>query len=119
MPAIIAALEASSAEWARQTAEELRTRSPLMLHVTLEQIRRARHMALADELRMERDLVYHCFHQRAGADSETVEGIRALAVDKDHAPRWNPARIEDITPDMVAPLVVSPWAAHDHPRAGL
>lgn len=75
MAAIIAALEAASAEWARQKAEELRTRSPLMLHVTLEQIRRARHMALADELRMERDLVYHCFHQRAGADSETVEGI--------------------------------------------
>ena len=119
MPAIIAALEASSAEWARQTAEELRTRSPLMLHVTLEQIRRARHMALADELRMERDLVYHCFHQRAGADSETVEGIRALAVDKDHAPRWNPARIEDITPEMVARFFVSPWAPKGHPLAGL
>jgi hypothetical protein len=37
-----------------------------------------------------------------GAASETVEGIRALAVDKDHAPRWNPARIEDVTPAMVA-----------------
>ena len=119
MAAIIAALEAASAEWARQTAEELRTRSPLMLHVTLEQIRRARHMALADELRMERDLVYHCFHQRAGADSETVEGIRALAVDKDHAPRWNPARIEDITPEMVARFFVSPWAPKGHPLAGL
>lgn len=119
MPAIIAALEASSAEWARQTAEELRTRSPLMLHVTLEQVRRARHMNLADELRMERDLVHHCFHLREVADSETVEGIRALAVDKDHTPRWNPARIEDIAPDMVAPFFVSPWAAQDHPLAGL
>ena len=55
----------------------------------------------------------------ATGDSETVEGIRALAVDKDHTPRWNPARIEDITPDMVAPFFVSPWAAQDHPLAGL
>ena len=75
----------------------LRHRSPLMLHVVLEQLRRARGMTLADDLRMERDLVRHCFHTahlgRSGAASETVEGIRALAVDKDHAPRWNPARI--------------------------
>lgn len=119
VPAIVAALESADGDWARHTAEELRTRSPLMLHVTLEQIRRARHMGLADELRMERDLVHHCFHLRSGRDSETVEGIRALAVDKDHQPRWNPARIEDITPEMVAPFFVSPWAPAAHPLAGL
>ena len=43
----------------------------------------------------------HCFHLRPGAASETLEGIRALVVDKDHAPRWNPARIDDVTPEMV------------------
>ncbi|QTD43679.1 enoyl-CoA hydratase/isomerase family protein [Ottowia testudinis] len=116
---IVTALEAADSDWARHTAAELRTRSPLMLHVTLEQVRRARHMDLADELRMERDLVHHCFHLREGAASETVEGIRALAVDKDHAPRWHPARIEDITPGMVAPFFVSPWAPPDHPLADL
>ena len=119
VPAILAALEASDSVWARDTAAELRTRSPLMLHVTLEQIRRARGMTLADELRMERDLVHHCFHLRAGAESETVEGIRALAVDKDHAPRWSPARVEDITPEMVARFFVSPWRAEQHPLAEL
>ena len=119
MPAIVAALKAADSTWARETAAELRTRSPLMLHVTLAQIRRARGMGLADELRMERDLVHHCFHLREPAASETVEGIRALAVDKDHAPRWNPARIEDIRPDMVAPFFVSPWAPSQHPLASL
>jgi enoyl-CoA hydratase len=68
---------------------------------------------------MERDLVRHCFHtrhlQRSGASSETVEGIRALAVDKDHQPRWQPARIEDVTPEMVSPFFVSPWPAEGHP----
>ena len=119
VPAIVGALEAADSAWARDTAAELRTRSPLMLHVTLEQIRRARGMALADELRMERDLVHHCFHLREGQGSETVEGIRALAVDKDHAPRWNPERIEDIRPDMVAPFFVSPWEPVAHPFASL
>ena len=103
--------------------EALHKRSPLMLAVTLEQIRRARHMNLSDELRMERDLVRHSFHpthlQRTPAQSDTVEGIRALAVDKDHAPRWLPAHIHDVTADMVTPFFNSPWPAHDHPLMDL
>ncbi len=115
---IVAALEAGGSEWAGHTAAVLRRRSPLMLHVVLEQVRRARGLGLADDLRMERDLVRHCFHLRPGA-SETVEGVRALAIDKDHSPRWNPARIEDVTPEMVEPFFRSPWPAHAHPLRGL
>jgi enoyl-CoA hydratase/carnithine racemase len=115
VPTIIAALEATDSDWARQTATTLRQRSPLMLHVVLDQIRRARGMGLADDLRMERDMVHRCFHLRPGAASETVEGIRALAVDKDHAPRWNPARIEDVTPAEVAAFFESPWPVDEHP----
>ncbi|MDD2712097.1 MAG: enoyl-CoA hydratase/isomerase family protein [Simplicispira sp.] len=116
--AIVAALEAADGEWERATAATLRKRSPLMQHVVLEQVRRAREMGLADDLRMERDLVRHCFYLRPG-QSETIEGIRALAVDKDHTPKWLPARIEDVTPDMVAPFFVSPWPAVAHPLASL
>ena len=116
--AIVAALEAAGSEWASATAATLRKRSPLMQHVVLEQIRRARQMGLADDLRMERDLVRHCFYLRPG-QSETLEGIRALAVDKCQAPQWQPARIEDVTPEMVAPFFVSPWPAHAHPLAHL
>ncbi len=117
--AIVSALEAADDDWARETAAALRKRSPLMLNVVLEQIRRARAMSLADDLRMERDLVRHCFQLRPIAASETVEGIRALAVDKDHAPRWNPARLEDVTPEMVRPFFESPWPAHAHPLRAL
>ncbi|HSV54486.1 MAG TPA: enoyl-CoA hydratase/isomerase family protein [Burkholderiaceae bacterium] len=116
---IAASLEADGSTWAQETAAALRKRSPLMLHVVLEQIRRARDMSLADDLRMERNLVRHCFHLRPGAQSETVEGIRALAVDKDHSPKWHPARIEDVTPEMVAPFFESPWPAHAHPLRAL
>ncbi len=120
---MLQALEAQSDDWSKHTATTLRHRSPLMLHVVLEQLRRARGMGLADNLRMERDMVRHCFHTahlaRSGPASETVEGIRALAVDKDHQPRWNPVRAEDVTPEMVAPFFVSPWPASAHPLRGL
>ncbi len=120
---MLAKLQADGSEWAQHTIAALRKRSPLMLHVTLELIRRARSMNLADDLRLERDLVRHCFHnkhlQRSGAATETAEGIRALAVDKDHHPKWNPARIEDITPEMVQPFFDSPWPAAAHPLRDL
>lgn len=117
---IITTLEAESATntWAGTTAQALRKRSPLMLHVVLEQVRRARSMDMAQDLRMERDLVRHCFHLRPG-QSETVEGIRALAIDKDQSPRWNPPRIEDVSDDMWQPFFQSPWPAAAHPLAAL
>ena len=105
--------------WAKKTAAVLRKRSPLMLHVTLEQIRKARGMTLADDLRMERDMVHNCFNLRPGATSETVEGIRALAVDKDYTPHWNPERIEDVKPGMADAFFASPWASDSHPLKAL
>ena len=113
---MVDALEkAKDDRWAQKTATVLRKRSPLMLHVTLEQIRRARQMTLADDLRMERDMVQHCFYDRPGTASETVEGIRALAVDKDYTPVWNPGRIEDVKPGMADAFFVSPWKPEEHP----
>jgi enoyl-CoA hydratase/carnithine racemase len=106
-------------DWSLQTLKALQHQSPLMLSVTLEQIRRGRHMTLAQDLRMERDLVRHCFQTdhlaRRGVNSETVEGIRALAVDKDHTPKWQPKYIADVTPEMVTPFFESPWPASAHP----
>lgn len=116
---IVYALDAANDPWAQQTVKTLRSRSPLMLHVVLEQIRRGRKLNLAQNLQMERGMIRHCFYTahlgRFGNASETVEGIRALAVDKDHAPRWNPARLEDVTNDMVAPFLDSPWPENAHP----
>ncbi|MDD5336477.1 MAG: enoyl-CoA hydratase/isomerase family protein [Rhodoferax sp.] len=121
--AIVHALEAAGGGWAQHTAATLRRRSPLMLHVVLAQIRRARGMSLADDLRMERDMVHHCFHprhlKRSDSQSETVEGIRALAVDKDNAPRWNPNRVEEVTAGMTAPFFSSPWTPQTHPLRDL
>ena len=120
---IVATLQADPSTWAQDTLTRLRHKSPLMLHVTLAQIRRARSMTLADDLRMERDLVHHCFNpkhlDKTAAQSETVEGIRAQAIDKDRTPRWSPASIEEVTDAMVNPFFVSPWGANSHPLRAL
>ncbi len=105
--------------WATATLKALRQRSPLLLAVSLEQIRRGRAMGLSDELRMERDMVRHCFHadhlSRRGAQTDTAEGIRALVIDKDRQPKWLPASIDEITPEMVKPFFQSPWPTALHP----
>ena len=115
MHAIISTLESGDGEWSKATATTLRHRSPLMLHVVLEQVRRARALGLADNLRMERGMVHRCFHLRPGAASETVEGIRALAIDKDNQPRWSPERIEDVARGQMAAFFETPWTADTHP----
>lgn len=117
--AITASLHSDDSDWARQTLAQMAGHSPLMMCVTLAQIRRARGMALADEFRMERDMVRHCFNLRKGTASETVEGVRALAVDKDHQPRWNPATLAEVTPEMVQAFFAPVWPAHAHPLRDL
>ena len=120
---ISGSLDADSHPWCQETAAGLRKRSPLMLHVALEHVRRARTMSLAEDLRMERDMVRHCFHSahlgRSGAATDTVEGIRALVIDKDQNPQWNPARVEDVTLAMVEPFFQSPWPVFAHPLKDL
>ena len=107
------ALEQENASWATEALASLNKASPLMVHVVLAQIRKARSMGLADDLRMERDLVHHCFHLRAS--SETVEGIRALAIDKDHHPKWSHAHLSDVAQDEWPLFFQSPWTPETHP----
>ena len=116
---IWASLLSDASEWAGQVRQQMAGHSPLMMGVTLEQIRRGRSMPLADVFRMERTMVRHCFQLRSGAASETVEGVRALVVDKDHQPRWNPSEVESVTPAMVDAFFEAVWPPHAHPLRDL
>jgi len=116
---IWASLQTDGSDWAAQIRHQMAGHSPLMMGVTLEQIRRGRSMPLAEVFRMERTMVRHCFQLRPGAASETVEGVRALVVDKDHKPLWKPSRIEDVTPEMVEAFFEAVWPPHAHPLRDL
>lgn len=115
LPDIVGSLQADDSDWAQATLAQMAGHSPLMMGVALEQIRRGRSMPLAEVFRMERTLVRHCFQLRKGADSETVEGVRALVVDKDHAPKWRPASVFDVTADMVEAFFEPVWPIWAHP----
>jgi enoyl-CoA hydratase/carnithine racemase len=101
-------------EWARQTIDLINTRSPTMLAVTLEQLKRGKSMSLAECLRMELGLVHQSFIQ-----GDFIEGVRALLIDKDNAPVWRPSRIEEVTDAAVAAMFTDPWADALHPLADL
>jgi enoyl-CoA hydratase/carnithine racemase len=112
---IEASLRADGGEWARQVLAHMAGNSPLMMCVTLEQVRRGRSMSLAQVFRMERDIVRQCFALRKGRESETAEGIRALVIDKDHQPRWRRACIADVDMAEVEAFFQPPWPAAMHP----
>jgi len=83
-------------EWAATTADLLDKRSPTMLCVTHEQLKRGRDLKLADCFRMELGIVNHCF-----AHGDLLEGIRAVIVDKDGRPAWRPATLPEVDPASV------------------
>lgn len=101
-------------EWAQQTLDLINTRSPTMLAVTLEQLRRGKSMTLAECLRMELGLVHHCFTQ-----GDFIEGVRAMIIDKDNTPMWRPRRIEEVNDASVEAMFADPWAGATHPLANL
>ncbi len=111
---IISSLTQDDDPFAQKTLSTILKRSPLMVCVSLEQIRRSAKMELADCLRLERTMVRRCFEH-----GETVEGIRALVIDKDNAPQWRPASLQEVTPEMIAPFFTSAWPDYAHPLRDL
>ena len=100
LPSIIEQLRAvtigDSRQWALDTADLLETRSPLAMAVTLELLRRGRHLALEDCFAMELHIDRQWF-----AHGDIIEGVRALIVDKDKQPRWNPPTLAGLTTQQV------------------
>ena len=97
---ILSALQTTTDEWAQKARSDLLQKSPLALKTTLSAIRQARQLPwLEAALNVEFRLCTRLFEH-----GEFPEGVRALLVDKDKAPKWNPPRLQDVTLDMVTAL---------------
>lgn len=94
---ILAALTAEKDTFANDTLAALRTKSPTSLKIAHRQIRAGRDLDFDDCMRMEWRMV-----NRVIAGHDFYEGTRAAIIDKDRAPRWQPARLEDVTDAAVA-----------------
>lgn len=108
--AIMTSLSGDASEFASKALAAMQKRSPLMMSVTLAQLRRGARLGIADCLRMERNMVRRCFEH-----GEVIEGVRALAIDKDHAPRWNPPAQDAVTGEMVQHFFEPAWPDYAHP----
>jgi enoyl-CoA hydratase len=99
VPGIVQRLEAVGDPWAAKVLDTLRTVSPSALCWTLAALRRGADLTLsqcqAAELALTRTTMRH---------PDFAEGVRAMVVDKDRQPRWQPARIEDVDPAAITAM---------------
>ena len=95
--AILAGLDAESDDWSRETAATIRTKSPTSLKIAFRELREGKRLSFDDCMRMEFRIA-----SRILAGHDFFEGVRAVLVEKDNAPRWRPASLGEVTDEVVA-----------------
>ena len=105
---IIAALDADGSDWAMKELATLRTKSPQTCKVALRQLETSRTLTdFAENMRMEYRIA-----SRVLLRPDFAEGVRAVIVDKDNAPRWDPATPEGVTDDLLD-AIFAPLPPHE------
>ena len=92
----LAAAGVNGSEEAQKLLDLIKTRSPTSLHVSFRQIEEGRELDMDQCMQMEYRIL-----SRMLENHDFYEGIRALLVDKDNSPVWQPGKIDDITPEMI------------------
>lgn len=93
---IYLALEADGGDFAKETLKFLSKKSPTSMKLSFRQLREGRALSFDDCMTMEYRLSQACM-----AGQDFYEGIRAVLVDKDHDPKWNPASLKDVTDESI------------------
>jgi enoyl-CoA hydratase len=88
---VMRSLAADGSDFATAMRATLATRSPTALALTFRLMREGRRKSFEDCVRMEWNIV-----SRMDEHSDFAEGIRALIVEKDNKPRWNPSRLDAV-----------------------
>ncbi len=81
---------------AAKQASVLKSKSPTSLKLTLRAIREGRDLSFEDCLARELALSVRCLD-----DPDFYEGVRAVILDKDNAPKWSPASLADVKPEAI------------------
>jgi len=82
--------------WAQGTLKDLAARSPTSLKIAHRHVRMAGDLDLRDTLIGDFRLAWRCLEAH-----DLYEGVRALLIDRDHAPKWQPPRLQDVSDTMV------------------
>lgn len=89
---IVKNLKAEGSEFATKQAETLAWMSPTSLKMTFRQLQLGGALSLKDVLIMEYRLSQACMRGH-----DFYEGVRAVLVDKDQSPRWNPSSLDQVS----------------------
>lgn len=111
--AAIAALQSDDA-WLQTAQATLAAGAPSSARLSWELQHRAAHLTLAQTFRLEYIVALH-----VAAHGDFAEGIRALLIDKDRSPHWNPATLAQADARWAEAFFVSPWPESAHPLADL
>ncbi|PCI34020.1 MAG: hypothetical protein COB54_03200 [Alphaproteobacteria bacterium] len=90
-------LAAIDHEWAAKTLSKLKKMSPISMKVIIEQILQGGALEFNPAMQMEYRIVSHIVSYQ----SDFYEGVRAVLIDKDQNPTWNPATVEAVTDAQV------------------
>jgi enoyl-CoA hydratase len=94
---ILAALEADGSEWAQKERGVLHGKSPQTCKVALRQLKEGGEMHdFAEQMRQE-----YAIGSRVVQMHDFIEGVRALIIDKDNSPKWDPPTPEAVTEDWI------------------
>lgn len=97
LEAILAALNAAGTDWSAEQLKVMATKSPQTMKVALRQLRLGGKMeSFAQNMTME-----YRIGARVVQRHDFIEGVRAVIVDKDNAPRWNPPTPEGVTETLL------------------
>ena len=83
-------------DFAAKTAAGMRAKSPTSMNLAFEQVRRGAALDFEDAMRVEFRIV-----SRIGDGHDFYEGVRAVIIDKDNQPRWQPASLEELDPVVI------------------
>ena len=102
-------------KWLVRAAQSLAAGSPTTAALIWELLKRGAKMTLAEVFRMELIVALQCC-----AHNDFAEGVRALLIEKDNAPKWKPASLAEIKPSHIETHFTAPnWVGGIHPLADL
>lgn len=101
-------------DWLRKGAATLKTGCPVTIHIIDQQLKRGHQLSLKEVFQMELVISINCTRFR-----NFPEGVRALLIDKDKNPKFDPPTLAGVTPALIEQHFASPFGDKKNPLENL
>lgn len=101
-------------DWLRKGAQTLKAGCPVTIHIIDQQLKRGHKLSLKEVFQMELVISINCTRFKS-----FPEGVRALLIDKDKNPKFEPATLAEVTPELIEQHFTPPWGSSGNPLGNL